>query len=54
MSIYETKRNNRIVELFTKGLTIKEIAELYKLSSERVGQIIRNAENKQDTIDKSE
>lgn len=52
MSIYKTKRNNRIVELFTKGLTIKELAELYKLSRERISKIIKNAENKQDTIDK--
>lgn len=43
MSIYETQRNNRIVELFEKGLNYTEIAKVMDLTKERVRMIILNA-----------
>lgn len=43
MSIYETKRNNRIIELFEKGLTYAEIAKIVELSRERVRMIVKRA-----------
>jgi Mor family transcriptional regulator len=43
MSIYETQRNNRIVELFEKGLSYAEISKVVDLSLERVRMIVKRA-----------
>jgi DNA-binding CsgD family transcriptional regulator len=35
-----SRKNKEIVKMFLKGMTYKEIAEVYKLTSGRIGQIL--------------